>query len=360
MKKKLALLSICFIFVLSVFAEGDFSFTFMPKNTLYPNYYADQYSTDTTLGIIIMQDVHVNTDRVKVNSVKASDGRYENVFLNTLMEEKWGEDNIFFQGRLGFNSSIMRFSYKDIIATEFQAKAAFNTVFDAFGGTDLETFDGIVNFAVNVQLYDSIVLHAGLFHYSGHTGDETLENLTSYLSNIAEFDDDYVVTNQLDYCNDNLRTVGLSVTPFNGLRLFSELQWLPKECAVGPKYICRNNQLSKSGHPQTQTADYPDYYKGYISISGIDYELKLSNDFALYVGTILKLHQNGQVNTDYTYSPERSWEMEKGATIGLKGIQSGGGASTNLYISYYDGRFPGTVYFNLRVKYVQVGVVIST
>jgi len=359
MKKKLVLLSICFVFILSVFAESDLSFTFMPKETLYPNYYADQYSTDTTLGIMIMQDAHVNTDRVKADSAEPEDGRYENLYLNTLMDKRWQDYNVFIQARMGFNSSIMRFSYKDIVATEFQAKAAFNAVFDAFRGTDLETFDGIVNFAVNVKLYDFVVLHAGLFHYSGHNGDETLDNLTTYLSGTT-FDDDYVVNNQLDYCNDNLRTVGLSVTPLSGLRLFSELQWLPKECAVGPKYICRNDQLKKNGTAEGKTENYPDYYKGYISISGIDYELKLSNDFALYVGTILKLHQNGQVNTDYTYSPERSWEMEKGATIGIKGFDEVGGTSTNFYLSYYDGRFPGTVYFNLRAKYIQVGFAIST
>jgi len=359
MKKIVSILFIFLFVVLSVFAESDFSFAFMPKDTLYPNYYADQYSTDTTLGIMVMQDVHVNTDRVKVDSENPSEGSYENTFFETLMENKWQDNNLFIQARLGFNSSVMRFSYKDIIDAEFQAKAAFNSVFDAFGGTDLETLDGIVNLAVNVQLYDFIVFHAGLFHYSGHTGDETLENVTGYLSGTT-FDDDYVVTHQLDYCNDNLRTVGLSVTPFNGLRLFSELQWLPKECAVGPKYICRNDQFSKSGHPQNITTDYPDYYKGYISISGIDYQVKISNDFALYVGTILKLHQNGQVNTDYTYSPDRSWEMEKGATIGIKGFDEVGGTSTNFYLSYYDGRFPGTVYFNLRAKYIQYGVEIAS
>lgn len=363
MKKTIAVLLFSAMLISQVFS-GGFHFEVVPEGTLYPEYFADPYSADSTLGIIYMTDAHLNTARLQND-----DSNYgtEYKILDSHIQNHWADNKLFINGKFGISNGLFRFGYDGIFDTELQVKGLFNTVFDGFSHSDQETFDGIANFAINLRLFNIVTLHGGLFHYSGHVADEAILNMAKKYEDGNEdknavYDLFSNTTNRyhfLDYCNDNLYTVAISATPLKGIRLFSELQWMPQKCSVGPSYLWRNDRITSWGDESYRNLNYPDYYKGYISISGIDLQYTFWKVCSIYAGGIIKFHQNGQTVSNQTYNENAPWEMEWGASAGFRLLQKDGTGSVQLYISYFDGRFPGTSYFNIRTKYYKVGLSFS-
>lgn len=348
MKKNLLTLLFLVAIIFSVNA-GNFIFDLFATDSLYPDCTADPYSAENIFSLLTLKQAEINSDRLLDNNL-------EYRYLTLLLDRNWKDNTEFIQGKTGANVGLLRIGYKNIIETEVQFKAELNTVFDGFAGTDMETLDGVFNLGFNVRLFNLLTLHTGLFHYSGHIGDEMLLNVQKYNTEGGHPD---VNDFGLDYCNDNLYVIGVGISPVKGIRFFSEIQWIPLKCWVGPRYIWRANQLKGSGEPRENPPDYPESYKGYISISGIDVEYPVYKTVSIYGSAVIKFHQNGQVNSDCEYDLNKPWEKECGFEVGIKIYRNNSKSNTKLFYGYYDGRFPGTMYFNIRMKYSKIGLKIE-
>ena len=117
-----------------------------------------------------------------------------------------------------------------------------NSVFQDFGGTDTLGFDGIWRLAATVRLLDTVSLRYGLHHFSGHWGDEIVEDLP------RPGDADYIPYNNLEeYVRASSYVFGMSVNPEPWARLYFEAELPMEECWLRPGVHVPAGLTSPSG-----------------------------------------------------------------------------------------------------------------
>ncbi|MGH0052875.1 MAG: hypothetical protein ACQ5SW_05760 [Sphaerochaetaceae bacterium] len=336
----------------SSFFGGNLSFDWYAADSLFPESIADPMSSVTTLHVLNVLEGQPRTIRVEGADT------YDDAPIYT--GDKYADETLYLQVKTGVNLGLFRWSFQNYVQAEFTFQGALNSVFQGFGGADNLGFDGIFFVGTNVRFFDIVALRFGLRHYSGHYGDETLENMQTASSSTAT---------PIEYCRDNNLLAGISVFLGPFVRIYADVSkplgkswmhpavhipsWVLKETSGQPLY------LSVSEGEGITAVAYPSNYKAWIIQTGAELKVALPGG-ALFLASDVKLHQDGQTkHMPGQYSEQNPWEQEYTVGGGLEFDQTNGDRKARIEVYYHSGRFPLLNFFYQRTSYVSVVFGIS-
>ncbi len=300
---------------------GALTFDWYATDALFPEAIADPLSSATKLHVLSLIDGQPRTIRVEGSDT------YDDVSIYN--GDAYASEQLYAQLKTGVNLGLLRLSLKDYLEVEFAFQGALNAVFQGFGGADNLGFDGIFFIGTNARLFDLLSVRAGFKHYSGHYGDETLENVRVHSG--------YDAT-PIEYCRDNNLLLGISIPVTSTIRVYADASkplgeswmhpavhipsWVIKETSGEPLYIA-----ASGGEGLTPVA-YPSNYKAWIIQTGAEFSLPVSFG-GLFLAVDLKFHQDGQTNhMPGQYDEQNPWEQEYTVGGGIEFDQTGGDAES--------------------------------
>ena len=146
---------------------------------------------------------------------------------NTLNEGKGGYkrlsfrdpdtgNNTYWNLKAAVNAGLFRFAWEDRLTLEMYLHGGLNTVFGAYGGVDVLGFDGFYGAGVSFDVYDIVTFRFGFHHFSGHWGDEALNDFYSMNSN-----SNYSALTE--YTRNNSWLFGISIKPATPVETLRDL-----------------------------------------------------------------------------------------------------------------------------------------
>ncbi|NCB01324.1 MAG: hypothetical protein EOM67_04050 [Spirochaetia bacterium] len=358
----IALLSFCVLFSLSAKEDSFASFQWFNSKSLYRQSPTDVFNPSSTLEIMMIQSGQPRTVRVSpVGS--APDREYEDIPI--FDGNKYIDETLYARLKTGVDVGLLRVGlFHNDAQLELAFSGALNTIFQGFGGADNLGFDGIFFFGPQLRLFDRVSLKFGLQHYSGHYGDETIEN---YYHANGE-----VLRQSVNFTRDNNLFFGIDVEPIKNLFFHVEATrpqletWMSPSVHI-PSWVIKpsnglplNPQEAGSENVPPPTTPYPDSYKAWTVQAGLSYDFYITKNLGLGVSGDVKMHQDGktlhQVNG---YSDANPWELEYtvGGGIILKDEKSN--HKTRINFTYHDGRLPLLNYFYQRTSYISISAQIG-
>lgn len=341
---------------------GGLMFNLIDSDSLYPEYLADPYSLSSGLKYFQVTDF----ESVPQTVLASNGSEYIEIPFARYSESEFDSHNSFYQIKGFVNLSLARLEIGKIIKAEVGIAGGLNSVFQAFGGTDTLGFDGIWRLGGTVRLLDKVSIRYSMHHFSGHWGDETIEDLPE------PGDPDYQPYLRLvEYVRASTELVGVSIDPFPWARLYLEAGLPMKEAWVRPGIHVPAGHLSPSGddladHILSQEGlleeveSYDSAYKAWEIQAGAEFKWRILDWGSLFLAGDLQFHQDGQtLHQVGGYDPDNPWEFEYTVGGGLEYEKGFIGRKIRIEAYYHEGRFPLTNYFYQRSNYLSLGLAIN-
>ena len=334
-------------------AGKGFTFSWFKSTSLYPESLAQPLSAVSNLNILSLLDGQPRSIRYAGQDSK----EYKDYPIYD-SDDKYADETMYVQLKTGLNIGFLRCSYKGIIDGELSLHAALNSVFQGFGGANNLGFDGVFFFGAQARLFGMATVRVGLQHYSGHYGDETLQQLQS------------VVGDPIEYVWGYGLLFGLSVTPIPSLRLYAEANlpmsntWMHPAIHI-PWWVIKRTSGEplhsvEAGKENIPTTDFDSSYMAWIVSTGGEFSVPIASMGSAFLAADLTLHQDGQTkHTADGYDPSNPWEMEYTITLGIELLDQETGGGGRLQFIYHDGRFPLLNFFYQRTRYIAFGFSFS-
>lgn len=361
MKKILSSL-LMFLCVLSM-ASAAFMFDFGPHDPLYASSYNDTYTFNTGLHFIhqLSSSPEGNNVMVKWNDRPASDPDKYQVIEYRDWSSKY---NNFLHLQIGTGFSFLRLGWPEYFVGDLMFQAAFNSVFSAAGGTDVLGFDGTFFFGGEARIMDMFVMKFGLRHYSGHTGDEILQDAVN--RKVTDTTGKFEV---VDYVRDNMLELGIGYAGIPYAQVFFSFLFPPKKSWWAPYFHMPDWVLADTNPPQsTEERDrdqwavrgaYGNGYGAYILQLDVNLAYPFAKRYEVYSSLNMKFHQDGMTNHTLTpHDDTDRWEMELTASVGFTFKNAAANKDLSIEFLYHDGRFPVLNFFWKRSQYIAVGIAI--
>ena len=369
--KKAFIISFCLLLAVvappQLFAQlsffgGGLKFNLIDSDSLYPEYAADPYSLSSGLKYFQVTDF----ESVPQTVLATNGSEYIELPFAHYDENEFDSHNSFYQIKGFVNLSLARLEIRDFVKAEFGIAGGINSVFQAFGGTDTLGFDGIWRLGGTVRFFDKVSFRYSMHHFSGHWGDETVEDLPE------PGDYDYQPYLRLvEYVRASTELVGVSVNPVPWARLYFEAGLPMKEAWVRPGVHVPAGHTSPSGddladHILSQeglleeVGDYDASYKAWEIQAGAEFKWQVLDWGSLFLAGDLQFHQDGQtLHQVGGYDPDNPWEFEFTVGGGLEYEKGFIGRKIRIEAYYHEGRFPLTNYFYQRSNYFSLGLAIN-
>ena len=405
MKRKVLLVVIAVILawggVGSAFA-GDFSFELVPNEHLYKESIADPYSFLTSIHLMLVPKAEDNEFKIRA-LVQDSDSKkifYDDFYYRAPRKAK---ENLYINMKLAGSASLFRVRFNGVswvpsMDLDLNLSGYLNTLFWLYGANDTLDFDGSFMVAGNLRIADAVTIRFGIHHFSGHYGDETLQDFYSY--NKVDFNSDSKINNYtgskgvdsgsyrllspVEYVRDNSWLIGLQAKLPYGFRVYGEMEIPQKDAWIRPfVHVPADYTNPATGKAEDESSihrsgwgegadqepgliDKEEAQKrgtGYMALrvhGGVEYTLGLPWANVI-VSADVQAHQDGQ-NRDaagnheiLSYGKDNPWEFEYtvGAALELK--QSLGGKNVRLEAFYHIGRAPATQWFYKTGSFIYVG-----
>lgn len=380
--KRIIVVCVLLLVALS-FSFGDFSFSLFSKDTLYKPYYADSFNAMTRFEYLtlinsygpsqILATVERETDVVYEND-PVDVSKRENVVMEKISFQEADKWKKYLRMKVGTTIGLLRFE-KGIFKAEFNLQGALNLVFNAKSHTDLIGFDGIYFLGFNISLFDNLKIRTGMHHYSGHYGDEIMEEFFCVDDQKGRLIADRKsypwgtpghITRLVDYVGQDSLLIGLSYEFDFGLRLYAEADILPFAMnAVRPWMLCPEGRIGLDSEIKNDPLDdwvnqtenhsradrkapYKDAYQGLAFNVGAEFR----TSFGLNLGFDARITQEGQTLYQIgAFSSDNPWTIDYNVVLG----QEFGSESFKAEVVYHSGRFPLTNFFWHPCQYVSVG-----
>ena len=196
MKKVFSIFIVLFVLTGSLFAE--FTFSFGPHDPYYNPKTLDPYGFDgSKIRVFYMtgSNHEGNNMMIENSSLPASDPDHYQIIDYRDFNDDY---NLMLNMRLSAGASVLRFGWPGYVMADLALQGLLNSVFVLAGGTDTLGFDGSLFFGGELRLFDMVTLRAGLRHYSGHVGDEILNDAMRTLGRTDWGPVDYVRDNMIE------------------------------------------------------------------------------------------------------------------------------------------------------------------
>ena len=345
-------------------ASGGLSFRLVVRDSLYPEYLADPFSLTSGFKYLKL----TNPSLGQPSTVLASNGEeYVQVPFAHFVPSEFSSHSTYWQIKGFMNLHVARLELWNAIKFETGLAGGLNTVFEEFGGTDTIGFDGLWRLSETVRFFDVLAVRFGEHHFSGHWGDEKLEELP------VAGDPDYVpYTGFEEYVRNNSWVLGVSLTPLPWLRLYAEGEMPQEPSYVRPGVHAPAGFHTPNGDDMTthilqqegllgKVAAYDSSYKAYRVQAGAELRFPIEKVGSLFAAADFQFHQDGQtLHQVGGYSPDNPWESEYTVGGGFEYTMGLAGMKVRMEWYYHSGRFPLVNYFFLRSDYVSFGFALDS
>lgn len=359
--KKFTLTLLIMLSMVSLLSANDSSFAsfgLFHSTSLYRASPTDVFNPSSTLEIMLLQTGQPRT--VRVSPTGPTPGVYEDIpiFNGTQYED----ENLYLRLKTGVNVGLFRVGlFHEKAQLELAFSGGLNTIFQGFGGADNIGFDGIFFFGPQLRLFDRVSLKAGLQHYSGHYGDETIANY--YDVNRDPLRD------PINFTRDNNLFFGVEAEIIKNLSFHAEATlprtktWMGPSVHV-PSWVVKPSDGSSQNEKEAEKENvrpmvYPDSYKAWTIQTGLGYDFFITKQLGLGLSADVKLHQDGKTKHQIDgYSESNPWEVEFtiGGGVILQDPNSQHAARINF--TYHNGRLPLLNYFYQRSSYMSISAQI--
>ncbi len=352
------------------FGKNDaFRLDFAPVDPLYKESLAYPFSNTFRFNYMISPKTEENVANTIL--VSADDGGSPS--YKKLAYKDMSTHNTKFWGlKSCVNIGLLRLTYKDIVSVEGYIHGGINTVFGAYGGVDCLGFDGQYGAGLSALFLDSIALRAGFHHYSGHWGDEILNDFYSrgYTST------DYKTITE--YTRNNSWFLGLSYDLLGYVRLAFDAElpmansWIRPAAHVPGDTTKPSSEESpedantaehiweQEGFPDRDNHHYPSSYKAWRIGLSVEAQYPVKNIGRVYATFDLQLHQDGKIDiATADYDETLPWRKEYSAVIGIALQDRVELPEVCVELGYHNGRFPLLNYWFQDIEYFSVGIGLT-
>ncbi|MCH3915973.1 MAG: hypothetical protein LKE40_00485 [Spirochaetia bacterium] len=334
---------------------GNVIFEPVPVNPLFREPLADPFSDSSSFRRLVVTDDTSAPRDVFVSN----DGSYERIAF----EDDDPDHTAYWQMKSAVNIGFLRFT-SGPFQMEGYLRGGINTVFEGFGSVDCMGFDGMYGAGITVKLYRKLAFRAGFHHFSGHWGDEILEDLETY-------NPDATYDKLLEYTRGNTLQAAVSFEPTMWTRFYAmadlpmQHSWIRPGLFV-PSYVLKPGNFESQFTNITEgeglsAIPYDSSYRAWIIELGAEQRFPVSSLGSVFLACDVKFHQDGQTQatTGGSYSPGNPWEQEYTIGGGFEFNQTQLGRKVRLEAYYHDGRFPLLNYFFQRSRYIVFGIAIN-
>jgi hypothetical protein len=290
-----------------------------------------------------------------------TEGEYQDIPI--FEGDKYIDEHLYLRLKTGVDIGVFRIGlFHEKAKLEIAFSGGLNSIFQGFGGADNIGFDGIFFFGPQLRLFDRISFKAGLQHYSGHYGDETIANYYDVNGD--------PLRDPINFTRDNNLFFGVEAEIVKNLFFHAEATlprtktWMGPSVHV-PSWVLKpsngtSQNLNEANSENVLPMTYPDSYKAWTVQTGIGYDFYVTKQLGIGISGDVKLHQDGktlhQING---YSESNPWELEftVGGGIILQDIDSK--HATRINFTYHNGRLPLLNYFYQRSSYISIAAQIG-
>ncbi len=406
MKKTLSTVILATMVLAALSAEDLFSFEFVADRPLFKESISDPYAFTASIHVMGVPKAEDNDFRVNCLVKDTGTGKlmYDNLVFRG---QRKADDNLYINMKLPVSSSLFRTRFHGTgrlpsIDLDLNLLGYLNTVFCLYGANDTLGFDGSFQVSSTLRIADSFSLRFGIHHFSGHYGDEILQDLYSY--NKVDFNDNGMIGNytgdkgesghqyrllsQTEYVRDNSWIIGAQAELPWGVRVYGQCEIPQKDAWIRPfihvpaDYINPatgdpndESSIHRSGRSEGATEevgliDRVEAQKrdtGYMALrvhGGIEYTFDLP--FAtLILSADVQAHQDGQnrnsagLHEIEAYKSTNPWEFEYtiGGAFALK--HKDGSRNVRIEAFYHEGRTPSTQWFYKTGSFISVGLGLN-
>ena len=350
------------ILFLSMTTLWSFSFEWAPLDPLFREPLSDAFSNATSFRYLRVMDEQSVPDSILVANSETN--QYEVVQFDTrILDEYW-------HMKSAVNVGLLRFSL-GFIELEGYLQGGLNTVFQRKGSINALGFDGMYGAGASVRLFEKVVLSAGFHHFSGHWGDEIINDALE-MNPTMDFYSDEATLHLVEYTRGNSWIGALSVEPSPHTRGYFIAE-LPMERAwIRPGIHVPPHSLKPGSGDQNQfdhitgqeglsdLTHYDESYKGWRLQGGLEYRLPVLNIGSVFLAGEIQAHQDGKTKHRVGgYDQSNPWKFEYTVGGGFEFNQAPYERKIRLEVYYHDGRFPLLNYFFQRSRYLVMGIAIN-
>ncbi len=417
--KRIVVLLVFVLVVAPVFADSLFSFHVLADGPLYKESAADPYAFNSHLTVIRATDQEKKPRTIRGVVVEYDTGSdsyqafYKDMYYND--EALKVNKNMYLHMKGGTSLGFFRTSfegYKWVPQIDFEVNLAgyINTIFNLFSKNEALAFDGSYFFGGSLRFADAVTVRVGMHHFSGHYGDEVLQDYyiyngvdystkaytgTDYYDEagalIANYhslyggneSNQYYLIKPVEYVRDNSWLISLQADVLKGLRVYAETEIPMNPSWLRPVVHCPADYQNPISEEDRSTliqriggdADGGEYlspeqlqaqeelmrgsdesYRALRIHFGAEYRYEFSFCTA-FAAFDFQLHQDGQTKHQIgAYSKDNPWETE--LTIG-GGVEfpalSSDAHAIRVEAFYHTGRVPSVQWFYQRMDYISVG-----
>lgn len=349
-KKKLLLTLVVLFSLMAAFAGFDYRLELLSFDPVYKEYMADKNSPNLSFNYIynfagfpdhVYQDGRTGAPDPKYFPLKS-----ELAGAPMMGQVKLGETLSLFRNIFTFDN------FLSPVTIDFSVQGVFNMVMEG-EMADMIGYDGIYFFGTTMSVADMFSLRFGVHHYCTHYGDAIIKRIDPSQWN------DFWVTYK--YVRMDGLALGLSVEPIDGIRVYGEYNWIPKNIESWRPVIFRPSWIDISD------TDYPPEYKARIINFGIELsypifpslgKTTLAYDCHLYEEGKIRYKDDSKTGADHylpadqiVYDADASWSVEHGIVLNQQ-INPW----VSFEIGYHYGRSPlNALYYLDNASWVYVG-----
>ena len=356
-------------------SDENIRLDFAPISPLYKESIAYPFSTNVRFYYMMAPE----RDSSVTNSilVSAADTSGEPTYIEKEFKDFNLNNRKYWGLKSCVNLGLLRFSFGDdirkTVAAEVYIHGGINTVFGAYGGVDCLGFDGQYGLGIAAQFLESISMRFGFHHFSGHWGDEILEDF--YSKGYVEGTDYKAIT---EFTRNNSWYFGVSYEAFNTVRIAVDVELPERKAWIRPAAHVPANTAKPSSEESPEAANtashiwaqegfdgrnnygYPASYKGWRIGLSLEAQYKLKNIGRAYVGIDWQLHQDGKIDiATANYDQALPWKQEFTAVAGISLRDRTDLPEFNIEFSYHTGRFPLLNYWFKEIEYFSFGIGVT-
>lgn len=350
MKKTIAFILVIILVCTSAFSAFDYKLDLFSFDPLHKEYMADKNSPNLMFNYIynfsgFPDHVYQDAPGDKLPDPKVFYLTSKLAGAPFMGQFKLGENMSFLRNTFYFDNWLSPISF------DISFQALLNLLLEG-EMADMIGYDGVFFYGATMSIADVFSIRFGGHHYCNHYGDAILKRIDK-----NQWKDFWVT---YKYVRMDALTLGLSVEPIDGIRVYGEYNWLPKNIESWRPVIFRPSWIDISVWDQ-----YPEEYQARIINFGIELsypifpslgKTTLAYDCHMYEeGKIVYKDENGDYILDpeqIKYDPDRPWKFEHGVVINQEFNDY-----LSLEIGYHYGRSPFNMfYFIDDASWMSVGL----
>ena len=354
------------------FGTTGLSFTWAPIDPLFKESRAYQYNNNVAFRYLMApaDTKYLATDiLVADGTANGEQGGYKRL---SFKDPNTG-NNAYWNLKAAINTGLFRFSWHNYLQLELYLHGGLNTIFGAYGGVDVLGFDGFYGAGASLSVFDIVTLRFGFHHFSGHWGDETMNDFYSKAET-----NHYTYSGLTEYTRNNSWLFDISVEPVSWFRVLAEVElpqhvgWIRPAAHVPADTVKNTSEESPdadkplSDYIYSQEGlvnsndEYPSSYKAWRIGVGAEFEIPIPTVGLAYLALDMQFHQDGKINLEtLQYEKDRPWDFEYTIALGMSLQEDERMPEVTIEVAWHDGRFPLLNFFFQESRYFSAGILLT-